>query len=597
MVYFGPSGGCKTCRTRRVKCDQTKPHCNNCVRRHQTCPGYGDVFDAAHRSENNVVLRRIERQNAAQKKRPSNGTPSRDRSIVPSTLKPSPLVSPRGSGIALCRVNSSSSSENASVWDESDSSTSMDGRVSNNFTSIVPGVIRQDPKEASICFFFHYYTGIVHDPQAKKSFTKLWQPMYHHSSADSPLRHATAAVTVNIAMMWNFQGCDSPPARRLYAKAISSTREALATPSKTSLDELLMTILLFDLYEALLAHYLPELPQSGGHKQGALALLKLRGASNYATELGRELVTATRNALLHHALSWRVALPPGAEEHLENPLVEDTRITQLDKIGMEIVDVQSRLWSLKREAPLARSPIDRRQEYEKLIAEAVTIDTHLLTWKRSITFPHWHPHYLRRDEVTPSIVAAGFYGQRCSVWHDLAFSNIWNEWHRRRLLTLQMIRDVSATEPRIFENHKYRAILDKANADMQASADAICESVPCHLGDTVVPTNPVHSHEINFPYKDIVDQQTGQTIRIPTDANYKTHAAASGGWVMFARIVVLYRLAEPEDDALPLVLREGQLDWIKAQIKRLQTIFLFCNPVWFKRLPQGRGTTTFNIES
>jgi hypothetical protein len=34
------SAGCFECRTRKVRCDETKPECNTCLRRGTKCPGY-----------------------------------------------------------------------------------------------------------------------------------------------------------------------------------------------------------------------------------------------------------------------------------------------------------------------------------------------------------------------------------------------------------------------------------------------------------------------------------------------------------------------------------------------------------------------------
>ncbi|GCB21253.1 adhesion and hyphal regulator 1 [Aspergillus awamori] len=40
MVNRGPSGGCVTCKTRRVKCDEAKPECHACQRLNLRCGGY-----------------------------------------------------------------------------------------------------------------------------------------------------------------------------------------------------------------------------------------------------------------------------------------------------------------------------------------------------------------------------------------------------------------------------------------------------------------------------------------------------------------------------------------------------------------------------
>jgi Fungal Zn(2)-Cys(6) binuclear cluster domain len=37
--------GCLTCRTRRIKCDEGKPECNNCLRSKRQC---GGTFPANH---------------------------------------------------------------------------------------------------------------------------------------------------------------------------------------------------------------------------------------------------------------------------------------------------------------------------------------------------------------------------------------------------------------------------------------------------------------------------------------------------------------------------------------------------------------------
>ena len=31
--------GCQTCRTRRIKCDEAKPECNNCIKSRRQCGG------------------------------------------------------------------------------------------------------------------------------------------------------------------------------------------------------------------------------------------------------------------------------------------------------------------------------------------------------------------------------------------------------------------------------------------------------------------------------------------------------------------------------------------------------------------------------
>jgi hypothetical protein len=384
-------------------------------------------------------------------------------------------------------------------------------------------------------------------------------------------------------MMWSFQGCDARPARKLFTKAIAATREAINNPTEKSMDELLMTILIFDLYDALVLHYVRNAPTSyGKHKDGALALVKHRGLSNFTSLAGRALTNATRNGFLDYSLSQRTPMPAGSEEIFSHPAIGESRAAQLDVLTIETINTQARLWALRRDVTSTMTSAQRRKAFEDIIADAIRIDELFMAWKRGITCRDWLPLFVSRDDVPRSILTAGFYGTKCAVWNDLTGAEIYNQHASRRLFTLQMIRQSLADEPTLLADPKYRAYLAKANGAVQSLVDCICETVPFHLGDTVVPTNPVYSSEVALPCKIITDPSTGETRSVPDleGSDFRMRAAASGGWMLFAHLVDIYRLAEPEDDAEPIVLRDGQLDWIKGQIKRLQTTFLYCDPLW-----------------
>ena len=48
-----PSSGCQTCRKRRIKCDETRPTCGQCIKSARECTGFKDEpGDLPWRSEN-----------------------------------------------------------------------------------------------------------------------------------------------------------------------------------------------------------------------------------------------------------------------------------------------------------------------------------------------------------------------------------------------------------------------------------------------------------------------------------------------------------------------------------------------------------------
>lgn len=424
----------------------------------------------------------------------------------------------------------------------------------------------------------------MNEPDAHTGFHQAWQPMYLESLADTPLRTATAAVAVNIAMMWCFKGCDTRLPRSLFTQAIAATRKAMFNPTESTADALLVTILIFDLYDALVLHYTPGVPNYGKHKEGALALIKHRGAANLRTKRSRAMLAATRHSLLHFFLAERKTFPDELVEMFQQGS-DSTPASSLDLVSMQVTTLQAQLFSLRREHPESMTSLERRSRYEDIIERAIRVETLLVNWKVQTLTPLWKPYYVSRVSVSPTIISAGFYGPHCVIWQDLAYGDLWTTHASRCIYTLQVIRQALTDEPSLLLEQRYQNLLTQTDLQLQEFIDFICFSVPFHIGDTTIPTNPLHCESINFPYTIVHDDNTGKSKRIPNPlSNYQARTAASGGWIIYPQLVTIYRFAEPEDDAVPIVLRDGQLDWIKDQVKRLQKIFLFVDPPWFKRL-------------
>ena len=549
------------------------------------------MFDGAHRSQNQVVRLQIDRQNAT-----ADAEASTSKQATPTIPSSSELI-PKPSSSSTASISSKKSprwivysSAPEQSWPTLDLPVDHlpTAAAAKNFvasTDSIRHALHQNTQDTSISFFFRHYGGTSFDPEARNGFNQLWQPMYLQASAQSALRLATAAVTINIAMMWCFHGCDTRPAKSFFTMAVAAAREALQDPIQSSTDEILMTILVFDLYDALVLHYAPGPLDYGKHKYGALAVIEHRGSANLSSPRGRTLMKAVRHTLLPHMLSLRKAFPDGIDYLFDHPSVNDTRVSALDRISVQLSRVQSRLWTLRLETRLQMTLEERCTYYQEIITEALRIEKLLSDWRANITDPDWFPEYIERRSVLESIQDAGFYGTRCSVWVDLTFGATWILFSIRYLLTLQVIRQSFADEPELLNIPEQRALLSIANQRIQYLVDFICETVPFYLGDNITPKEPVYCMSINYPFKTVIDRETRKPAYIPRSrSNHQHQAAASGGWILFPQLVNVWRFAEPEDDSVPIILRDGQLDWVKGQVKRLQKIFLFCEPVWFKRL-------------
>lgn len=61
MVYRGkPSLGCELCRRRKIRCDQTRPACGQCIKHGVDCPGYRDLGTSNFLDESQAVIRRAQ---------------------------------------------------------------------------------------------------------------------------------------------------------------------------------------------------------------------------------------------------------------------------------------------------------------------------------------------------------------------------------------------------------------------------------------------------------------------------------------------------------------------------------------------------------
>lgn len=115
MVNTGhPSRACKLCRARRIKCDETKPHCLKCKKSKRQCPGYRDPFEINLRDETQATIRKVKAAAAAQK-RASRHHEDRDVSSDESPTKSS--YSRPSSNASVIRHRRSSPQLSDASWD------------------------------------------------------------------------------------------------------------------------------------------------------------------------------------------------------------------------------------------------------------------------------------------------------------------------------------------------------------------------------------------------------------------------------------------------------------------------------------------------
>lgn len=75
MVFCGkPSKGCGQCRSRKIRCDQIRPACSQCIKGNRVCPGYRDELSLMFRDESQQVVRKAKTGSSHSKPKASKGS-------------------------------------------------------------------------------------------------------------------------------------------------------------------------------------------------------------------------------------------------------------------------------------------------------------------------------------------------------------------------------------------------------------------------------------------------------------------------------------------------------------------------------------------
>lgn len=263
MVYCGkPSKGCGQCRTRKIRCDQTRPACSQCVRAKRECPGYRDQLALMFRDESTAVIRKAKAEGKAENKKASSSktsSPPHSSSVSPrSSNSPEPArrtASPEGnsaSGMALdvgpdvieLPFDFNNMNDPIPPYALSTSSYSHSDSIP---MEVQPLALSE---EDAICFFMRCNAF----PGTFWMTEYMWKFMSTQSeSGGAPSWQAmrSGMVAVASAMLSRVRKVDTlrAVARKEYCSALESLNTALANPEEARSNQALGAVVLLAIYE------------------------------------------------------------------------------------------------------------------------------------------------------------------------------------------------------------------------------------------------------------------------------------------------------------------------------------------------------------
>lgn len=244
MVNTGkPSSGCKLCRARRIKCDETKPACMKCLRSKRQCPGYRDPFDGKIRDETQSTIRKFKRtriviekaqvlQEEALRIKNDDDDDDENNKTDPESW-------------------ADSSHDEADGWERSRTppsaslTSSFDSTINGDFlTSLVTPLEQQ-----AACYLLADYVLVSDSPGGRKGYYKFAYKILTRPRPSKCLLSAFKAVSFVALASRPGASYLAIEAESHYSKALREVNKAIQDPEQVKRDDTLGAVLLLAFYE------------------------------------------------------------------------------------------------------------------------------------------------------------------------------------------------------------------------------------------------------------------------------------------------------------------------------------------------------------
>ncbi|KAL7620036.1 hypothetical protein AAE478_010585 [Parahypoxylon ruwenzoriense] len=447
MVYCGkPSKGCQMCRTRRIKCDETKPTCNQCAKSRRQCPGYRDEFDLVFRNETQATERRARR---ASKK-----------SLAQKTEKLSPpTATATGESSGYFHV----------------SPVVRDSIKSPLEQAVIPSLNVPVEHQAS-CHFVSNFILVPREGDTR-GFMDFLIPLLKQDP-QGHLRHAFNACSMAFLNNRKRMGSAfSDRALHEYTKALNGTNMALRSPETQMADSTLATVLLLGLFESITAKQIGML-NWGSHTEGAIQLVKARGKKQLKTKIGLQLFVAVRTQMIIHSLTSGTTPIMGAEWWI-NDAVRDGTAAKCQRLMIKTGELRAEVTRLMGCLPRTPANMDIMLA---VIRRAQSVDREVVAWMRDVP-AEWRFRTVAWEDHVPGgdYAKAEVFPGRVDMYRDFYIASVWNTSRTARLVLASLIVRCAAW---VCSPVDYRTTPEYATA-ARTCVDTITDiiaSVPYHLG-------------------------------------------------------------------------------------------------------------------
>ncbi|KAK2799372.1 hypothetical protein FQN50_008478 [Emmonsiellopsis sp. PD_5] len=462
-----PSRGCRTCKRRRVKCDEGRPVCNRCQKSNLECENDEGTEKFIFLNENEFAVGR--------RKRPRGpNVNSSSQAHQPKNTSPKPTTP--------------GETESASI-------PSVDSLIGGP-PYIEPGrlilpALSIPLDEQALNYYARCFLELPHgSPEIADSHLKCVLDNWRYNDPQSILSLAVLAVSHATFGRARRSHAALAAAGGKYSRALLKTNLALKDVNQAAGDEVLLSIMLLSFYENSVmdknesSTTNPTLQavasRSFAHHDGAMAVLNLRRQHGQGISSRRELDKLVRRQLLRSLLLRSMDTPAWLQDGSQYG--EHGFALGLDRCMVGVSNIRYRARHL---FGASANPLilgcDGTLKLRSLLQDAQMLDDALLTWVENLATEDYYSSYTEQGNEL-----LGIRGRICDnivhIYPSMGHAGMWNRYRALRLV----VNDIMLRTQSLLEQSLHfgpRGILVGATRTaIHYLADDICASVPYGLG-------------------------------------------------------------------------------------------------------------------
>ena len=348
----------------------------------------------------------------------------------------------------------------------------------NSYNSI-PASLAFCRKLASTAFFLKNFATPARQKDSMRGYLEILLPIYQNAPMDSLVHQATDAVAMASLSNGFKTRLLRLEAQNLYGKALREVGNAIKDPILARSDELLISILLFSLYEAITATDESRASWTQ-HISGAVSLIKLRGEEQLKNPQSLHLFRAVRASMLTSSIIQGRPIEdfPASGGWSCDDDGNLNAANRLTLICLTLPNIKAYAQDLLTREKTAMTI----NEMMSLIKTAKEIDSQLEHWALTVPeeWAYTTVEYCR--EEPKDLSNSQFWQGPIHVYHDLSVANIINDYRISRIFCQAVILGCISALPPHAKTEQTDRVAAQATYITQQMVDDFSSSIPFLLG-------------------------------------------------------------------------------------------------------------------